>query len=69
MYKPQVDSPSKPSTDKENWCDYLTCNFRRLHCPRKEVDTAHRPVAKRLKYDLGKGKENPRRPVLHKLEF
>ena len=64
MYEPEVDSPSKPSTKKENWCDQL----RRLYCPRNEESHV-----RKLNFDLEKQKlatkENFRRPVLHKLQF
>ena len=72
MYDPLDDSPSKHHDEQQTWCEYLTCNFRRLHCPRDEGIGTH--VKKLIFDDLENPKrKNPKEPrdktALQKLRF
>ena len=61
--KELLDSPSKPSREKKTWCDYLTCDFRRLYCSR---DKEH---VKTLQFDPEDPEQTRSKTALQKLKF
>lgn len=75
MYTPEkerederlVPSPSEDKGERQTWCDYLTCNCRRLYCSRGKRHV------RRLQFDEENPfyEENPERDknALQKLKF